>query len=100
MKFQKGTTYYDPGKCYNGYTLWSPLATAMSGADFAWQTHGHSYLMTMRGEIVHEWDLPFPTFYSYLLPDGHLLAGMRTTETFHASRPSSPWNGRYHGNSG
>lgn len=92
MKFFSGTTLYDPARCFNGYTLWSPLATAMSGADNAWERHGTANLMTMRGEIVHAWDLPYPTFYCHLLPDGHLLAGMRTTEPA-PMRPGIPPHG-------
>ena len=81
MTFHRGTTLYDPEKCFNGYTLWSPLVSAKEGADEPWQTHGVTSLITMRGDVVHSWDLPFPSFYSYLLPDGHLLAGMLTTES-------------------
>ncbi|MBQ3892604.1 MAG: aryl-sulfate sulfotransferase [Mailhella sp.] len=92
MKFLSGTVHYEPDRCFNGYTLWSPLATVMEGAEKPWQTHGITYLMTMRGDIVHHWDLPFPTFYSYLLPDGHLLAGMRTTECA-PMRPGIPPHG-------
>ncbi len=92
MQFLSGTVHYEPDRCFNGYTLWSPLATAMEGAEHPWQTHGVTYLMTMRGDIVHYWDLPYPTFYSYLLPDGHLLAGMRTTE-YAFMRPGVPPHG-------
>ena len=88
--YHRGTTYYDPMKCFNGYTLWSPLATVMEGADNAWDRPGEAHLMTMTGEIVHSWKLPFPTFQCQLLPDGHLLAGMRTTENPDGQRPGVP----------
>ena len=78
--FQKGTTVYDREKAFDGYTLWAPLQTMQEGADEDWQYPGHAYLIGMDGAIVHEWLLPYPTMYAQLLPDGHLLAGLRTTK--------------------
>jgi len=90
MSNSRGTTLYHPSRCSNGYTLWSPLVTIMEGADNAWETPGEANLMDMQGTIVHSWKLPFPTFYCQLLPDGHLLAGMRTTVNPDGMRPGIP----------
>jgi hypothetical protein len=55
-------TYYDSDKAYDGYTLFTPLS-------------GHTtYLIDMRGRIVHTWDIgAFPGAYANLLPNGNLL---------------------------
>lgn len=79
MKYQTGTTVYDAEKAFNGYTLWSPLSTMQEGAELPGMWEGKTFLMTMKGEVVHSWKLPFPTMYGCLMPDGHLLAGLRST---------------------
>ncbi len=58
--------YYDPEKCSNGYTLFTPLNGAV-----AW-------LIDMEGHPVHCWNMPYnPGGYGKLLPNGNLLyAGM------------------------
>ena len=78
--YPNGTTFHDPKKAFYGYTLWSPLPTMQEGADADWQYPGHSYLIDMEGNVVHQWELPYPTMYAQLLPNGHLLAGLRTTK--------------------
>ena len=68
-KFQTGLTHFDEAKATAGYTLFSPAGLT--------QTH----LIDMKGEIVHQWDLPdIPGNYAYLLANGNLLAATRTTE--------------------
>lgn len=79
MQYPKSTTLYDPTKAFNGYTLWSPLSTMQAGADRPGDREGTAFLVNMPGEVVHAWTLPYPTMYGYLLPDGHLLAGLRST---------------------
>lgn len=93
MNGYRGTVLYDPARCFNGYTLWSSLETIMTGADKAGDFPGKTYLMDMHGNTVHEWTLPFPPFYAYLLPDGHLLAGLRCTEDPDGQRPGLPPHG-------
>lgn len=88
-KMFSGVTYYDPTKAFNGYTLWSPLAAFTEGAEKPHQIPGEVNLVDMRGNIVHKWNLPFPTFYAYLMEDGHILCGLHTTET-DGSRPGIP----------
>lgn len=57
-----GLTHFEPFYCVKGYTLVTPL----SGDS--------SYLIDMRGRIVHRWRLPgFRLFYGRLLANGNLL---------------------------
>ena len=84
-----GTTWYDPSKTFNGYTLWSPITVYMQNADKPYQTPGEVNLVDMRGNIVHKWKTAFPTFYCYLLENGNLLCGLNSTET-DGSRPGVP----------
>ncbi|MDP6430007.1 MAG: arylsulfotransferase family protein [Rhodospirillales bacterium] len=68
-KYQTGLTHYDETKATPGYTLFSPNGLT--------QTH----LINMKGEVVHQWDLPgIPGNYAYLLANGNLLAATRTDE--------------------
>lgn len=57
-----GLTAYDPEKAYNGYTLF----TTLSG-------DGTVYLIDLHGEVVHQWKLPYPPYYGYLLENGNLF---------------------------
>src|SRR5215469_4598278 len=57
-----GLTVYNPEKAYQGYTLF----TTLSG-------DGTVYLIDMQGEVVHQWKLPYPPYYSYLLENGNLF---------------------------
>jgi len=88
-KMLSGVTYYDPERAFNGYTLWSPLVMHMGGYDNPWDRPGEVNLMDMNGNIVHQWKTAFPTFYAYLMDDGHILAGLRTTKT-DGNRPGLP----------
>ena len=45
--YPRGTTIYQPEKCYNGYTV--VLAPGETGADAA--------LINMNGEAVHHWKM-------------------------------------------
>ena len=59
-----GLTKCDETKATAGYTLFSPL----------WQSH--TYLINMKGEVVHRWDWQGrPNAYGHLLPGGNLLFG-------------------------
>ena len=59
---QFGVTYWDPGRAYSGYTLYSPL-----GCDDVW-------LIDMQGRIVHHWKMSAKSGpYGKLLPNGNLL---------------------------
>jgi hypothetical protein len=47
-----GVTVYDPAKAYNGLTLYT-------------SSHAQkAFLMSMDGEVVHEWHLPFSTVWN------------------------------------
>jgi Arylsulfotransferase (ASST) len=87
----KGVTIYDPGRAFNGLTLY---------------TSGHAQkasLVAMTGEVVHEWQLPFSAVWddsaavqdpqsdeliyvekARLLPNGDLLA-------LYVAIGTSPW---------
>ena len=68
-KFQTGLTHFDEAKATAGYTLFSPAGLTQTP------------LIDMKGEIVHQWDLPdIPGNYAYLLANGNLLAATRTAE--------------------
>ena len=56
-------------KATPGYTLFTPLGLYKT------------YLINMKGEVVHSWNLPNDTGnYAYLLENGNLLAAIRTEE--------------------
>lgn len=62
-------TYYVPRQAYNGYTLFAPM-----GRNNVW-------LVDMGGNIVHQWQMPYPPGnYGVLLPNGNLLYSARIPE--------------------
>ena len=63
-----GVTHYVPRRAYNGFTLFSSL-----GGD-------RTYLVDMRGRVVHTWRPPLPPYYGYLLDDGHLLTSLQVRD--------------------
>ena len=66
---QTGLTIHDEDRATPGYTLYSPMGRKQS------------LLIDMNGDIVHEWRLPgYTGIYSHFLPNGNLLAGVKTTE--------------------
>ena len=70
MKKQLGLTVYKPEKAFDGYTLFSPLSQKQV------------YLVDMKGNMVHRWDVPYlPANYGHLLENGNLLFGGRTEKS-------------------
>lgn len=64
-----GLTEYNKEKATPGYTLFWPLGSTTV------------HLINMRGDVVHEWNMPGgPGNYAYLLPNGNLLAAVRTDQ--------------------
>jgi len=60
-----GLIAHDPSRALDGYTLFTPMFG-----------DGTVYLIDMRGEVVHTWNMPYrPGLYGYLLDDGHLFYG-------------------------
>jgi hypothetical protein len=58
-----GLRAYDPSRCHQGYTLFTP----MNG-------DGSVYLIDMKGSVVHTWPMPHPPgLYGHLLENGNLL---------------------------
>jgi hypothetical protein len=70
MLYEKtGLTRIDKDKATSGFALFSPLLQKKT------------LILNMRGEVVHEWNLPTqPGNYSYLMPNGNLLAAVQTNE--------------------
>ena len=67
MRRGRGLTEYKPEKTYDGYTLFTPLETK------------DAYLIDMRGNFVHRWQLSFqPGDYGYLLENGNFITSGRT----------------------
>ena len=74
---QLGLTQHSPEKAFPGYTLFAPLEGA------------NVYLIDMRGNVVHRWQLPYrPGDYGYLLENGNLLVGL------HTDRSPVPFGGK------
>ena len=66
MSTPTGVLVYDKAKVQDGYTLVSPMIGTST------------YLLDMEGNIVHEWKTAGrPGLYAELLPNGHLLRGLR-----------------------
>ncbi|MEM7259360.1 MAG: aryl-sulfate sulfotransferase [Pseudomonadota bacterium] len=66
---QVGLTHSQPERAWAGYTMLSP------------QYQRKTLLINMRGEVVHEWDLPgAPGNYGYLMDNGNLLVASRTAD--------------------
>jgi len=58
-----GVLYLDKAKSYQGYTLFDPTVASKT-----------TYLIDMRGNIVHTWTSEYTAgLHSVLLPNGHLL---------------------------
>ena len=57
--YPTGTTIYNPGKAFNGYTMFNSGSTM--------------YLMDMNGKVVHTWKLPFSAHHGELKPNGNLI---------------------------
>ncbi len=67
---QKGLTFYDPMKAYNGYNFFCPMGT------------NNCWLMDMEGRFVHRWQVPYPPgLHGIILPNGNLL---------YAAKPKDP----------
>ncbi|MEH2109638.1 aryl-sulfate sulfotransferase [Nostoc sp.] len=63
-----GLRAYNPEKVFKGYTLFTPLTG-----------QGEVYLLNLEGEVVHQWNLPYPPgLYGYLLPNGNLFYNGKT----------------------
>jgi hypothetical protein len=62
-----GLYSHDRERATPGFTLFTPLGL------------NKTHLVNMKGELVHEWDLPAePGNYAYLLNNGNLLAAVRS----------------------
>jgi hypothetical protein len=63
-----GLLVCDEGRATPGYTLFSPLNGTTT------------YLIGLRGDIVHQWEHPLCSIYGYLLANGNLLWAGRLPE--------------------
>ena len=60
---------WDKDRAQPGYTIFSPLGQR------------NTYLLNMKGEVVHKWDLPSnPGNHGVLLPNGNLYIALNTPE--------------------
>ena len=71
LKERSGVTIYKPGKCYQGYTLYSSRQTEVAN------------LIDMEGKIIRRWSYPqgYTWHYAELLPNGHLCAIIKEEES-------------------
>lgn len=77
-RYKHGVLDYDPGKAYDGYTLFWP-----QGGNDVW-------LIDMLGCVVHRWKMPYPAaFHAVLLPNGNLLGAYRTATTAELGLPAA-----------
>lgn len=69
MRYREfGLTEYDQARATPGFTIFTPIP----------QGHNTTYLLGMRGEVVHRWDLEgFRSGYGQLLANGNMLAAVR-----------------------
>ena len=58
-----GLRGYDPTRASPGFTLFAPSAP----------TNKTVYLIDLRGDVVHTWDMPYPPGYGYLTERGTLF---------------------------
>src|SRR5690242_8536550 len=72
-----GLRALNPERAFPGFTLFSPLVWG----------DGRVYLVDLRGEVVHTWNLPYPPGLSgYLTERGTLFYNGRTSEESFLSR--------------
>jgi hypothetical protein len=65
-----GLRALDPRKAFPGFTLFAPITGS-----------GQVYLIDLEGNVVHQWNLPYPPgAYGYLLPNGNLFYNGKTQE--------------------
>ncbi len=65
-----GLRALDRTKASPGYTLFAPIAGS-----------GQVYLIDLEGNVVHQWNLPYPPgAYGYILPNGNLFYNGKTTD--------------------
>ncbi len=82
----KGVTHYEKGKSHDGFTLFAPMGGVIPAQ------RSRFYLIDLRGNIVHEWNVKYgPLNYGYLLKNGNLL--------YEGIIPKEPLNPRSHGSS-
>ena len=68
-----GTTLYNPQAAYPGYVLFAPLSIPIGMSQEAAAKGATIFLVNMRGEVVHRWQVPFYPLQARLLKNGNLL---------------------------
>jgi hypothetical protein len=79
-----GTTYWDASKAYNGYTIFTSIATTNEDL-------GATYLIDMAGNVVHKWPMQTDhviSLYANLLPNGNLLRAISPEHVAGGSVPA------------
>ena len=69
--YPTGTTFYNPEKAFNGYTLFS--MGHVDPADEKFESPSIVYLVDMSGNIVHQWTVPFENHHAELQPNGNIV---------------------------
>jgi hypothetical protein len=65
-----GLRAIDPDRAFRGFTLFAPITGS-----------GQVYLIDLDGNVIHQWNLPYPPgAYGYLLPNGNLFYNGKTRE--------------------
>jgi hypothetical protein len=64
--YPTGVTVHDPTKAESGYVLFCPLESAGEGGS------GSVYLIDMKGNLVHQWSVPFAPLHGRLLRNGNI----------------------------
>ena len=71
-----GLRGYDPARASPGFTLFAPSAP----------TNKTVYLIDLRGDVVHTWDMPYPPGYGYLTERGTLFYNGKIPNTSYIGR--------------
>ena len=83
--FPTGTTVHDAQRAQDGYVLFTPLDNDPGG------TSGLIYLINLKGEVVHQWSVPFSPMHGRLLTNGNIVVIGRNDQEV----PDRPGVGKY-----
>lgn len=78
LKYESGVTHYDKSRSFPGYNLITPMPGRAAPEPV--EGIGEITLMDMKGKKVHTWKTPYPTWYSRLMPDGHIVCSLRCSK--------------------
>ncbi len=74
-KHMHGVTQWQVDSAWPGYTIFAPIMNTMKQMEG--RDHSYVYLLDMKGDIVHYWQIPgVIKHHGELLPNGHLLCSV------------------------